>query len=402
MAIGKNDTVLFLLILNVLVAVSASYFPQAGGIHAGVVRAALMLAIIPVLFLNGCRLTWTGLLILYCLGYLVVLTPFSSNPIGTFDTVVKVGLGLLMFILGYSYLRGRESHEKLAVVIPIMLVLFICNFFLAQVFNLGHSYYDEDGFRAGGGGVQQTYLIAYLILFVPLLGFYRGNPFQIRKMDAVLMLMSLFPLFLIGRRGAILGFVSGLLIYLFLTPRKGRIIAVCGVAVMVAVLTMPLYLDRISGVLAHRLQETENPEQVGRVRELVLGVEMMWNENIGHALFGSELFNYTALTGGRRPLHTDYATYLIGGGIIGFTLYFSIVGLIWVDLLRRLRSVTDVHIRREFTAVMSALIAAYLVISFTGQYYVVSSLAVVFLLWGSVLAYLEEYPLMMKVREEVQ
>src|SRR5690606_11597887 len=190
-----------------------------------------------------------------------------------------------------------------------------------------------------------------------------------------LLLLALFPLALIGRRGAILGFGAGLIIYLVLTPRNGRLLGLVGTAVALGVVTLPLYMDHIQGVLLQRMEDADSPTEIGRFQELVIGARMLRDEGIGHALFGTELFNYTALTNDTRDLHTDYATYLIGSGLVGFFLYFSILPALWLDFWRRIYVLKNAAIIREFAAVFLGLIAAYVIISFSGQYYVVSSLS---------------------------
>lgn len=389
MTFRKDNLVLFLLMLNVIVSITSSNLSE-GGLHTGLIRAAIMAGIIPLLMFNGVRLTRAGFLMLVCLGYLLLLVPFSSSPLRSLDMVVKVGISLLMFILAYNFLRGPEARRKLSYLIPICLGLFLINFIAAQVFGLGHSYYVEEGIRTGGGGVHQTYIIAYLVLCLPLMGFFRGSPFRFCWWEVLLLLLALFPLVLIGRRGAILGFAAGAVLYLVFTPRKGRLAGFAAAGAALAFLTSPLYIGHVTGMLEHRTQEMESIENVGRVQELYLGVDMLSTHGVKHALFGSELFNFTALSGETRPLHTDYATYLIGAGLVGFLLYFGVLAALVSDFARRLPLIANRHVRREFTAVLAALMAAYLIISFSGQYYVISSLSVVFVLFGAIFAYMEE------------
>src|SRR5690606_91990 len=199
---SKVNIVLFIFVLNVLVSVTAEYFPQ-GTLHSGLLRAGVMAVAIPLLMLRGVRMTRGGVILVVFLSYLLILVPFSSSPLDTLNTLLKVAISLLMFVISYNYIRGKKARRKLASIIPVCLALFIINFGVAQVFGLGKSFYHEAGFKTGGGGVQQTYLISYLVLFVPLLGHYRGTDFTLRKSDTLLMVLALFPLVLIGRRGAI-------------------------------------------------------------------------------------------------------------------------------------------------------------------------------------------------------
>lgn len=389
MILKRADIVLFFFVLNVVVSLTAGYFTSPF-LNIGVARAGLMLITIPLLLVDGARLTWGGLMIFACLGYLAILTPFSSSPIGTADTVLKVAISLMMFVLAYNYLRGEEARRRLALLVPVCLLLFVVNFIIAQVFGIGVNPYYEEGLSAGAGNIQQTYLIAYLLIFFPMLGFFRNVPFRIRWWEAGVLLLSLFPLVLIGRRGAILGFLVGLLIYAVLTPRKGRVVGLGIAAVLVALLTFPLYIDHVQGVLAHRMEQTDTPDSIGRVQELINCAKTIRDGSMTTVLFGKELFNYIVVTRDFRDLHTDYAAYLLGGGLVGFFLYFSIVPALWLDFVRRIRVIRDAYVMREVTAVFLGLAAAFFIISFSGQYYVVSSLSIVFILWGAILAYMEE------------
>lgn len=204
------------------------------------------------------------------------------------------------------------------------------------------------------------------------------------------MLFALFPLALIGRRGALLGLLAGLVIYTVFTPKKTRVFGAIGVAALLAAATLPLYIHHVYGVLEDRMRETDTPDQIGRVQEMINGIELVRYGELKEVLFGRELFNYVSVTRDFRDLHTDYAAYLLSAGLIGFLLYFSIIPALWLDYWRRLRCVRRAALAREFTGVFIGLIAAYIIISFSGQYYVVSSLSLVFSLWGALLASIEE------------
>ncbi len=389
MIFKRADIVLFIILINVLVSLTAGFF-TSDYLHIGIMRAALMALMIPLLMIDGVRLTWTAAAIFACLVYLICLVPFSSAPVKTFDVVAKVAISLLMFVMAYNYIRGEAARRKLSKLVSICLALFFINFIIAQIFGIGINPYYEEGLKAGAGNVQQTYLIAYLLIFSPLVGFYRNEPFRIRWWEATIMLFALFPLALIGRRGALLGLLAGLVIYTVFTPKKTRVFGAIGVAALLAAATLPLYIHHVYGVLEDRMRETDTPDQIGRVQEMINGIELVRYGELKEVLFGRELFNYVSVTRDFRDLHTDYAAYLLSAGLIGFLLYFSIIPALWLDYWRRLRCVRRAALAREFTGVFIGLIAAYIIISFSGQYYVVSSLSLVFSLWGALLASIEE------------
>ncbi|HLS28539.1 MAG TPA: O-antigen ligase family protein [Opitutales bacterium] len=397
----RSDLVLFIFFLNVLVSLTSGVF-SSSVMHVGTIRALLMIGLIPLLMIDRVRLTWAGAMIFICLIYFVIMATFSSNLLRTFDILVKVAISLLMFVLAYNYLRGEEARRRLIALVEISLALFIFSFGLAQIFGIGVNPYAEDGLNPGAGNIQQTYLIAYFLLFLPLAGFFRGRPFKLHWWEGVLFLLSLFPLVLIARRGAILGFLAGGVIYAILTAKKARVVAGVGCAVFLGIVTMPLYIDHVHAVMEHRTMETEAPNEMGRVQELENSLKVLRDGDIKHALFGQELFNYVEVTRDFRDLHTDYATYFLGGGLVGFVLYFSIIPALWLDFWRRMPLIPNLYILREVSAVFIGLTAAYFIISFSGQYYVISSLAILFTLWGALLAYVEELHVPSEETEEIE
>lgn len=385
----RADIVLFIFFLNVVVSMTVGFFPP-NWMHIGAMRALLMAGLVPLLMIDRIRLTWAGGMIFICLIYLVIMACFSSNYFRTFDVLVKVAISLLMFVLAYNYLRGEEARRKLIVLIEISLALFVFSFGIAQVFKIGVNPYAEEGLNPGAGNIQQTYLIAYFLLFLPLAGFFRNRPFKLHWWEGVLFLLSLFPLTLIARRGAILGFLAGGIVYAILTPKKARVVAGVSCAVVLAMVTLPLYIGHVQAIMEHRTMEAEAPNEMGRVQELEKGLKVLREGKIQHALFGQELFNYVEITRDFRDLHTDYATYLLGGGLVGFVLYFSIIPALWLDFWRRIPLIRNLYVLREVAAVFIGLKAAFFIISFSGQYYVISSLTIVFSLWGAMLAYIED------------
>ena len=387
MKIKKAYIVLFLFVVNSLVAIT-SQIELFGPFHTGLWRAVITAITLPLLLVH-IRINDTTRLIFVLISYLFIVLLNNTYIIPALSIYVGVVFSLLMYPVAYSYISRRSHYDALYYTMIILLLLFGIHFFVAQILEYGPSPYMTVGAYLGGGGVQQTYVIVYLLLFLPFLLMVRNK--KPEKIHIVVFLLSIAPVFLIFRRGSVFALVAGFLAYIILSPRKGRWMQFATVSAVLLVLLAPFYFQRLVDNLEHRPIDPAEFAEVGRTVELLEYIPFWINEGgLIHALFGRELYDFQTLAGMTRELHTDYAAYMIGAGIIGFILYFSVIVFIWLDYRKHISKVRDKFIRHEIRAVMAALTVAYLIISYSGQFYVISSLAAIMMFFAIINRYIRE------------
>ena len=390
--VSKTNIIIFIFVVNALVAITSG-FELPGGFHTGLWRAVITAVALPFLATKILK-SPANIAIVVTLLYLSFSILTNTNIVSNIPTFVGVIFSLIMYPLAYTYFYSPEHYERLSHIIIILLFVLGVHFIWAQVFQVGTIPYESNGVSTylGGGGVQQTFIMVYLLLFIPFIIIV--YPQKFRWFELLAIILSIIPIFLIFRRGAIFGLMLGVLAYCFFTFRKGNVVKLVLAGTVVLIALFPLYLDRIEPMLERRTinpTDFEAVEAIGRTQEIIVW-SPYWMEQKGtmHILFGSELYDYQELAGGTRSLHSDYATYLVGAGVIGFALYFSVIGFIWFDFYRSAKKIKSKVRRRELLAVMASLTIAYMVISYSGQYYVISALSTIMLLFGVMNRYTKE------------
>lgn len=235
----------------------------------------------------------------------------------------------------------------------------------------------------GYGGVGQAMILSYLLLFVPFMYYYYPRKFGLFEYASFA--LALVPIFFIFRRGAVLALILGLVVYMVLTARKGKVYSFGIIAGIVLIIASPLYLDYVQLMYETRPTDLDRQhiEQIGRSQEIIVWAPYwMEQKGLAHTMFGSELYDYQTLAGVTRSLHADYAVYLIGAGIVGFILYFSVIFFLWMDFLSYANKIKQKFIRKELAAVLASITVAYFILSYSGQYYVISLLSTGMLLFG--------------------
>lgn len=375
---------MFLFVVNSLVAIT-SQINLFGPIHTGLWRVLVFVITLPVLLI-GIKINNTTRLIFILLIYLFIVLFNNTYFIPSFSIYIGVVFSLFMYPIAYSYIRNISQYNELYYIIIIILLIFGIHFLAAQFFQYGPSPYLQGGVYLGGGGVHQTYIIVYFLLFLPFLLLVRNKKPQ--NIHILVFILSIIPVFLIFRRGSLLGMISGFLIYIILTPRKSKWLKFISIISILLVILSPLYFQRFVDIIEHRFIKPTEFAEVGRTAEIIEFIPYWINEKgFLHALFGSELYDYRTLASVTRELHTDFATYFIGAGIVGFILYFSVIGMIWVEYYRNSYRIPDMFVRREIRAILASLTVAYLLISYSGQFYVVSSLSAVMMFFAIINRY---------------
>lgn len=374
---------LFLIpILNVISETTIMFFSE-GSIHLGLIRAIVILVF--VLFcMFKLKFDFSNKFFFLFSGYLFVLVFFSSNALHSFEEFLKLFIAIMMFPIASYIVKNVNDLKKLNKSIIISVVIVEINYILAQVFGLGNSPYLDNTFYMGGGGVQLSYFLAYSLLILPLMTSLNESKKK-KLMYGILFSVAFILLVLIFRRMAFVAVVFGYFLYAFLTNRKGKIICYAAFIGLFIVSTFSIYADVFNSLRGVRSEKSLHQE--ARVVEVHMVLDEFAKGSLDQKLFGKELFNsgdyFVPFWGRTRTLHTDFAVLFHGAGLLGFILYVLLMLSLTFDFRKNRKFLRKTKFYKEINAVFWMLMAANVVISFSGQYYIISAYSVLFLYLGA-------------------
>jgi len=178
------------------------------------------------------------------------------------------------------------------------------------------------------------------------------------------------------KRGAILGFFVGALVYLLISSKKtGTVIRLCIVALGLFMFSSE-YSDTLQQRFNARSTERNLIQNENRYKETFYVAEEMSNSTMFNVLFGNEAFNSKYVMrkyfGRERQLHVDYNILIHGTGIIGLLFYlylFYIYYRMSLSIKKSTRILNDTYYRNlisENHALVLSLISLSLVMSISG------------------------------------
>jgi O-antigen ligase len=381
--------------LNVLADMFVDVW-SVGGVHSGVIRAAVLTLFI-CLSVPTLRLSRDTVLVCALVGYLALLLPGTSNPPHSFEMWLRLTLAVMMLPIAHATVLTVRELRKLNIGLAVAIFIIVVQFVAAQIFQLGSTVYGENHAYLMGGtsGVYITYFIAYALVSLPLA--FRSQSFRspgARLFMGGLATAAICVLFLVFRRGAILGLLVGTVVYVLYTPNRGRATALVGAGALAMAAAMPVIGDRLVSVYSDRgdvVGFVENTER-GRMAEFGLVWREFLDNGIRHAMFGTDLFNSRAYLRESRTLHVDYTNLLLGAGVVGLALYLII--FIWLvrEVNRRARLLRAIPLAAEIRATLLAMIATCLVVSFSTQIWAIGPLSCAFLYFGALMGLLRPVP----------
>lgn len=370
-------------VLNALADVTTNFFDR--GVTTGAMRAAILVFLLAV----GATRTHISfaLISLYAfLGYLFFRSLAASNlEMSLADNYAKVFISMMMFPLGYFYIKDWHLVKRLHVAVLVGGMIIVGQFVLAQVLGLGISVYVDDSFYIGGAKVQTTYSLALAVAVAPVMFMQFPDRFH-RFCLGVAMILFVTVTILVVRRGAILGMVVAVAVYSVLTPHKARAFRQVGIALLLLAAMSPIFLSNLLPRVQARSFENRPLETEGRYLETFAVANEFVTQPVRHALFGSEMFNSQEYFGVVRALHVDYNVLLHGGGLTAIGLAALIYLAVIVQHRRLNRVLKRVHAWfAEMNAVFYGILAMSLVISLSGSMSVIGYRSTLFLYLGAFL-----------------
>lgn len=236
---------------------------------------------------------------------------------------------------------------------------------------------NQGGMRVDGTLGNATYLAIYLLVHIfitaLLCALWRGN-WWVRVVYGFIIVLQTVILFYTATRGAILGFVGGVLLTTLLITlfgreyprmRKAAAVGILGVLVLVGVFiaVKDSQFVRESPVLA-RLSSISISE--GGTRFTIWSMALEGFKERPILGWGHEGFNYVFNEHYRPELHNDepwfdrahnvFFDWLIAGGILGLAAYLFLFGAVLYYIWRR---ASRVHFSIIERSILTGLLAAY-------------------------------------------
>lgn len=277
------------------------------------------------------KLTNVNFFLLYIFVLLVTYLATVEIRLSAIRMFTIIFVCYYMYYVGYKMAYDKKSLYYIKQSVSAILVICIMFFFLAQILNLErylvNTYqYSEITADLGTLGAQTIHTLSLCAILFFVLNYYIKSKPQI--IDHIILSLSIFIIFIVFRRTAILLLLIGLSTFVFLCGKKNfaRIILFF---VPILVLFFIINFSDLAYQFEHRLstkmKTVEDIQREGRILEYQHYWEFLSDINLAEFLFGNNSFFETRdfgrkFYGRERPIHTDYIFILYSAGIIGLLL----------------------------------------------------------------------------------
>ena len=388
-------------ILNAIASTTQNYF---SGIGSGDIRMVVILLFILVFFHKFYRDTLINHLIVINLVYLSFTASFATDLPYTFSVLAKYSVSTILFSIGYYYIKNLKDYQRLLESYLFVLLIIVISIVVANIFHLGSSDYLESTLYYGVARVDITMQMAVVLLAVsPIFLFLKTKKV---RLFVIILLLASFILILLGiKRSAILALFIGYFIYLYASHISVKQVRQYIAILFTLALFSPLYLNTLferflSRQEAGRFDLNQAPSEEARFMEVSRVITEYFDGDIGHKLFGSELFNYMEFGHTTRMLHTDYATMFSGAGLIGLLLFLFIYLAIFRKILFYRKVFNKNKLMTSITAICLALLMAQLILGVGSTVHGIGIRAYIFLFIGASLGVLNRHYVYMKTKEK--
>jgi hypothetical protein len=386
MTLSKSSIIIFIFFINSMVEISTEF--TFGGVHSGLVRGFMIIALIAYL-VKDVKFNGAGLAIVFFLLYMFILITRNTHFIYALNQYTGLAISLLMFPVALSHFNLKDGLPKLRKCIFIVLYILSLHFILAQIFSIGEDAYGLNVYL-GGGGIYQAYTIVYILLFLPFI-VATTSPSRIKSYELAAVVLSIIPVLMIFRRAAVLSLFFGIVIFILFTKERVRLLKYAFAICILFIPVMPFALETVSQRLEARSLDIEQQQMSRRGGELPLTIYVINTSEMERVLFGSEMFDYKTLANTDRSLHVDIARLTIGAGITGFALYLFIYFRIWSTNAYHRKKIKDSKLKSTLFATLLAFFVSFAFFSYSSQLTQVSSLSTVMTFFGILTRYTRDY-----------
>jgi len=346
-----------------------------------VVRAVYFYYFFALFFFKR-RTNFYDLVLIILLGYSTVLFFFSSDPGLSVRFGLRVFVALILFSIAYRANVNRDFLIKIVSKFPAYLVCFIVYTLLSNVLGFGMVTYDDSSFITGFLFGSDLLIISFFIIFVV---HYRKeisvNKYLIYGSVIISFLILLFTL----RRTTVFVVIFGVF-FLNLSPKNfiktaiplSLILVFSSILIFQSELFQQRFQARSEKVSIDSLEE-----ELRYLETYIVLEEIFSFEDLSKSIFGEQLFNSAGYYGngvfGRRIIHIDYWQWLNGSGILGLSIYLLLLFVIFIFY-------TKVKLPPKDKRLFLFLYVVQYIISFSGQMYIISFRALIFMFMGLLLA----------------
>lgn len=350
-----------------------------------------------------------GYIYLYLLFLFVLTVLTSTNLPYSFKMLIKYAEELLFLPVSFCLFSGKDYIDKMWKVMKVMLVLFIANYLIANIFHLGGSLYVEvEGGDTGNIEDEGHYICACFCAIMPL---------ALMKKDQNRMIWGVATAFAIAlvlstmKRTSMICVIVPFLIYAwyrfwFKLKYDGMQSVLSVKRIIVSVLLIFVFFSFVQSfheIIEKRFEERSerfgnNLEKEGRVLELrYIYNDIIVNGDFQTFLFGKETFNtvrtYANGKFGKRMIHENYGIILNGTGVVGLMIHLGI-NLYLIFLFFRYSRMVDLSendIARRFYVAFIGLWWIFFIASFSGTIWNPLYSSMHYALTGMILRYFYEY-----------
>lgn len=322
----KQTIALSIPVINVIATIAVGHSTASGFFNPGTIRAALLFVLFFMIFRRGlpsnCLVLPTYIMLFVVFFSCLVSIDFFSS----FYIYLRFVIASLLFVVGFYAFKTKIHLARLNRVMMIVLGMQVIYVLISNIFQFGSSDYLEESFYFGETGVNITKEMVVGVFIAPLFFSLEKNRF-VRIVSSLVLIAALIIIFIGLKRAALLSVAAGVLVYVFLSPRKMRAIKSILLGVVLLALLSPYFVNLIyeryearSKKVSMSLEELD--EEEGRVVEMSIVWWEFTQKNVVEKLIGTGPFltkkDYFGLN---RIVHIDYLSLLDGSGIIGLLVY---------------------------------------------------------------------------------
>lgn len=387
----------FLLVFNIISYILVKYLPDF--LHFDLFNGLVHIFLILNFFGYHRNYDKVGKIVMLLAIYVFLMATITWLKYGYFDRkTIKFLISSSFFIIGYNLITNKITFKYYLDVILLTLNILLFSILLFNLLGIeARKVYSESSINLGAQGVNTVKVLLPLV-FPLLISFFS---FKISKHKKYLIIVSfiftLIFLLLAQKRGALLGFSFGFIIYLIKTPYRSKNIKFVLFSILIIALTSPLYWHMVEDTFKDReenyyLENTDDENQLEKEARYVRFYRYIGdlkNRNIIEIIFGVGFASEMGYYGVSRMIHVDYTMFADGTGILGLLLYLGIYFSFFRKLRKYERYFTNDMLIKNIIAVSYSIIILALFLAISGLSHAITLRAIILLYMGSVLGFLD-------------
>lgn len=407
---GSDRTYFLIWVLYYIYIMFNSIAFEKGSAITIVMHAVIMVYLLYYNFLKNRFWGAFGYIYLYLLFLFVLTVLTSSNLPYSFKMLIKYAEELLFLPVSFCLFSSKEYIDKMWGVMKIMLILFIVNYLIANIFHLGGSLYVEmEGGDTGNIEDEGHYICACICAVLPLAMMKES---QNRMMWGISVAFAIALVLSTLKRTSMVCIIVPFLVYAwyrlwFKLKYDGIMHSALSVKKIIVYVLLCIafffFVQSFHEIIEKRFEARSerfgnNFEKEGRVLELeYIYNDIVVNGDLQTFLFGKETFNtvrtYANGKFGKRMIHENYGIILNGTGMVGLFIHIGI-NLYLILLFFRYSKRVDLSendVARKFYVAFIGLWWIFFIASFSGTIWNPLYSSMHYALTGMILRYFYEY-----------